>query len=235
MTDQSANPHELLFSVRDLTRRVRAAQRGTWFPLLVFAVIVLGSIPVIRYGGHHLGGCGSNPGPAGQPGRVCGVYSPAGLVYWSAALVLGYAAIAVFYVRQSRRRGLGARIQPYPIVGAVIALLVTGGSLWFAYHPSGGGEGLLTQAVQQLRGSAVSAIGLALLVLAWVERNRALAWFSLAYLIVVLIPAGWFPGADAHHPTLDGFIPRQLIIAVVLLLGSLGFALNRPDLPRDAQ
>jgi len=237
MTDQSANPayhpDELLLSVRDLTRRVRAAQRGTWFPLLVFGLIVLGSIPVIRYGGHHLGGCGSNPGPAGQEGRVCGVYSPAALWYWSVGLVLGYAAIAGFYVYRSRRRGLGARIQPYPIVGAIVALLVTGVSLWFAYHPSAGGESPLTQVVHQLRGAPVTAIGLALLVLAGVERNRALAWFSLAYLVVVLIPAGDFPGIDVHHPTPDGFIPRQVIIAGTLLLGSLAFALTRPAAPRD--
>jgi hypothetical protein len=221
MTDNSVSPHELLISVRDLTRRVRAAQRGTWFPLLVFGVIVLGSIPVIRFGGRHLGGCDTHR-------QVCGVYSPAALVYWSVALVLGYAAIAGFYVYRSRRRGLGARIQPYPLVGAIIAVLVTGTQLWFAYHPSADGQTWLTQVVQQLRGAPVSAIGLALLVLAWVERNRALAWFGLAYLIVVLIPAGAFPGADAHHPTPDGFIPRQLIIAGVLLLGSLGFAMARP-------
>jgi hypothetical protein len=226
MTDHSADssidPRELLNSVRDLTRRVRAAQRGTWFPLLLFGVLVLGSIPVIRYGGHHVAACGSNSGA-----RVCGVYSPAALVYWVAGLILGYAAIALFYLYRSRRRGFGARIRPYPLAGAAIAVLVTGGSLWFAHHPSSGG-GPWTEVVHQLRGAPVTAIGLALLVLAWVERNRALAWFALGYLIVVLIPASFFPGMDPHHPTPDGFIPRQVVIAAVLLLGSLGFALTRP-------
>jgi len=35
----------MLAAVRRLTRQVRRAQRGTWFPLLVFAAITLISIP----------------------------------------------------------------------------------------------------------------------------------------------------------------------------------------------
>src|SRR5262249_42563232 len=91
----------------------------------------------------------------------------------------------------------------------------------------------LAQVTRQLR-SPAAAIGLALLVLAWVEGNRALAWFSLAYLVLVAIPATDFPGADVHHLTLGAPVPRQLIIAGVLLLGSLAFAVTRPPAPREA-
>lgn len=229
----SDRPSELLASVRDLTGQVRAAQRGTWFPLLIFAVITLGAIPVQRYSGYHLGGCTPTPGPVGQAGgRICGTYSPGLLVYWSVALVLAYVVIAGFYVYQSRRRGVGTRIRPYVIVGVAVAVLVTAASLWSAYHPLVGGLTALTQAVNQLH-TPPAAIGLALLVLAWVEGNRALAWFSLGYLVVVLIPTTYFRFED--HPSPWGFVPRSLIIAGVLLVGGVGFARTRPAVARDAR
>lgn len=232
----SDSPHELLTSVRDLTRQVRVAQRGTWFPLLVFAVITLGAIPAQRYSGHRLGGCRPTSGPiqGGPVGRICGVYLPGLLVYWSTALVLAYVAIAGFYVYQTRRRGVGTRIQLYVLVGVVVAVLVTAASLWAVYHPSVGGLTPLTQFVDQLRTPA-AAIGLALLVLAWVEGNRALVWFSLGYLAVVLIPATYFPGFNDRDPGGWGFLPRMLIIAGVLLLGSLVFAMTRPAEQRIAR
>src|SRR5262249_20606523 len=97
------DPRRLLSSTRELALRVRKAQRATWFPLLVFAAVTLASIPVYRYGGHHLI-CVAVPGdgPHGAPGRVCTVYSNARFVYWPIALVLAYVAIAAFYIRRSR-------------------------------------------------------------------------------------------------------------------------------------
>ncbi|MFJ9841311.1 hypothetical protein ACIRYZ_12685 [Kitasatospora sp. NPDC101155] len=48
MTDASvpspSSPREVLSSLGELTRRVRSAQRGTWFPLLLFGVLTLGGI-----------------------------------------------------------------------------------------------------------------------------------------------------------------------------------------------
>jgi hypothetical protein len=238
MTNESApasdNARELLTSVRDVTRQVRIAQRGTWFPLLVFAVIILLAIPVQRYSGHHLGACRSTSAP-GEPGaRVCAVYPLWSLVYWSAALVLAYVAIAGFYLYQSRRQGVGSRVQPYVVVGVVIAVLGTAATLWTAYHPPTGGLTALTQVVNQLHTPA-AAIGLALLVLAWVERNRALVWFSLAYLVVALVPATYFPGANEDHPTPSGSLARMLIVAGVLLLGSAGFAMTRRGAHRNTR
>jgi hypothetical protein len=68
IADQSPvdSPRQLLTSVRDLTRQVRIAQRGTWFPLLVFGVITLAATPVVRYGPHHPGPCRSD-----QTGTGC--------------------------------------------------------------------------------------------------------------------------------------------------------------------
>ena len=119
----------------------------------------------------------------------------------------------------------------------IVAVLATAVSLWSAYHPIGLGTPgtTLSQVTNQLR-SPAAAIGLALLVLAWVEGNRALAWFSLGYLIVVGLHVGHafaFPGVDIHHLTLGTPVPRQLIIASALLLASLVFAVIRPAVPRE--
>ena len=103
----SDSPRQLLTSVRDLTRQVRIAQRGTWFPLLVFAVITLAAIPVARYAPRHPGICRSD-----QTGTACSVVSPWLSAYWPVALVLAYVTIAGFCLYRSRRRGVGTRIRP---------------------------------------------------------------------------------------------------------------------------
>jgi hypothetical protein len=219
------NPRELLTAVRDLTRQVRIAQRGTWFPLLVFAAITLAAIPVYRYAPRHLGPCRSGP----QGTSVCTAVIPSVLVYWPIALVLAYAAIAGFYVRQSRRLGVGTRIRPYVVVGVVLAVLLATASLWRAFHP------LIPSSSTQIHVAPpalafdglvtpTAAIGLALLVLAWVERNRALLAYGLVYLLVIVL----VPASRVIHSSSPWYLPQLLIPAAVLLLGSAGFALLRP-------
>src|SRR5690349_8197145 len=129
---QSDTPHELLAAVRDLTRQVRVAQRGTWFPLLVFAAITLLAVPVYRYAPYLdlFGTCRSRPDHT-----VCMAPNPAELGYWTVALMLAYASIAAFYVRQSRQRGVGTPIRPYVVVGSALAVLMAAVSIWFAFHP----------------------------------------------------------------------------------------------------
>jgi hypothetical protein len=217
MTDRSLppqdGPRELLTATRQLTRRVRQAQRGTWFPLLLFAVLTLGSVPVLR-ASHHAIDCRPTPG-----GRVCLAFSPASYVYWPLALVLAYAAITAFYVRRARRRGVGTPVRPYVLAGVIIAVAATAASLWLVAHPNAlgipflpsSGKGYLYRLA-----SPEAAIGLALLVLSQVERSAALLAFSLAYLVVVAF--GWM--LDPHSSVF-----LQPLSAGVLLLGSIGFAL----------
>jgi hypothetical protein len=226
MTHQSVppadDPHELLKTVRDVTRQVRAAQRGAWFPLLVFGAITLAVIPIYRYAPRHLGLCRSGP----QGTSVCAAVIPGVLVYWPVALVLAYAAIAAFYTRQSRRRGVGTPIRLYVAAGVAIAVLLAAASLWRAFHPS------LPLAGSQFRvapltlagyglATPAAAIGLALLVLAWVERNQALLVYSVVYLVTVVADSGRVIRSSSPW----SFLPELLIPAAVLLLGSTGFAL----------
>jgi hypothetical protein len=224
----AGGPHELLAAVRDLTRQVRIAQRGTWFPLLIFAAITLAAIPVYRYG-PRLGPCQS--GPEGT--TVCHWVASA-QVYWPIALLLAYTAIAGFYVRQSRRRGVGTPIRPYVIVGVVVAVLVWAASLWLAFHPltpfPATAPIQISPLMRVINGLAnpTTEIGLALLVLAWVERSWALLGFSLVYLVIVLAMSVQI----MHASTRWFFLPHLLIPAAVLLVGGIGFALFRPHAER---
>src|SRR5215471_10760823 len=169
------DPDRLLSTTRELAQRVRRDQRATWFPLLVFAVLTFVSIPVRRYSGHHLD-CLTVP-------RVCTVYSDAEFVYWPVALVLAYVAIAAFYIRRSRARGVGTRVRPYAIAGIIIAVALTGVALWELHNPPVHPLGLNGLTYQLARPEG--AIGFALLVLAWAERNRALLLLTLVYLVAV--------------------------------------------------
>jgi hypothetical protein len=169
-------------------------------------------------------------------GRVCAGVNPWSLVYWPTVLVSAYAVIAAFYLHRSRRRGVGTRIRPYVVVGVAIAVLLAVVSLWLTHHPllPSGPQvfGLpLTLNFSRLVTPAV-AIGLALLVLAWVERNLALLGFSLVYLVIALVS---FTSGPVTHPSPWSFLPHLLATAAVLLLGSFGFAAIRSVAKRQAR
>jgi len=200
------DPQRLLSSTRELTQRVRRDQRATWFPLLVFAVLTFASIPVRRYSGHHLD-CAAVP-------RVCTVYSDAEFVYWPVALVLAYVAIAGFYIRRSRARGVGTRVRPYTIAGIIIAVVLTGVALWEVRNPPVHPVGLSGLAYQLAR--PAGAIGLALL--------------TLAYLAAVLVPITFGP----LQPGAPWYLYPAVVQGSVLLLGGIGFALAQRPLRSPA-
>ena len=233
MTDQSmasmGASHDLLATTRALTRRVRSAQRGAWFPLLLFGLATLGAAPF-----NHLGGHSRTCTPPTVGGYVCSVYSPWAFVYWPTVLVLIYAAVAWFYTRRSRQRGVGTRVRVYVIVGVIVAVVLTAASLWVITHPSPSRDVLglhlfpgtpVGSAAYRLV-SPAAAIGIALLVLSRIERSLALVVFTAGYLAIVLFSFSnthYGPGVVPHLPV---FPPRTLVEGAVLLLGSVGFALS---------
>ncbi|WP_327003869.1 hypothetical protein OHA72_53910 [Dactylosporangium sp. NBC_01737] len=214
------DPRRLLADARNLARRVRFAQRVTWLPLLVLGVVTFGAIPFYLL----LQGQVSDCRPV-EGGEICKVWFPAEF-YWLGALVLAYVVIAAGYLRVARARGVDARVLPYALTGAVIALLL------FAAVMAGAGKWIVPDEQALLRPSAFAqfmfrllapagGIGLALLVLAWLERHVALLLFTLVYLAVVLVPIdfGWTMMSQWQ------FVPMLVIGGSVLLLGSAGFAL----------
>jgi hypothetical protein len=222
------DPHDLLSDTRDLTRRVRLTQRGAWFPLLVFAAATLAATPFYRYGPHPKH-CASTPGG----GYVCTIHSALALWYWPVALLVAYVAITSFYLHRAHQRGVGTRVQPYVGVGAVLALITTAWALWAAAHPA-----LLAEYVRpgsfflyQLA-SPAGAIGLALLLLAWIERSWPLLALTVAYLIVTV--ANVVIGRHAP-PSPWAFLPHLLLDGGVLLIGGILLALTqRAQVPSTA-
>ena len=218
------DPRSLLSRARDLTRRVRRAQRATWFPLLVFAVLTFGSIPVRRYGGHHMS-CRSGPGP-----QLCTAYSNADLVYWPVALVAAYVLIVAFYIRRSRARGVDTLVRPYAVVGIIVAVVLSSVAAWELSHPLPYRILFDVAGLPYRLASAGTAIGLALLVLARAERNRPLLLVALAYLAVVLVPITF--GPSQLNPA--WYATPAVSQGTVLLLAGIGFALAQRPLRTPA-
>jgi len=235
MTTPSAaaddGPRRLLADSRQLARRVRAEQRATWFPLFVFAAVTFAAIPVYRYGSPSRT-CGTGGGGT----RACLIYSRGGLVYWPIALLIAYALIATFYVRRGRARGLGTRTNRYVVAGMVLALLMGFASVWTATHPPlGSGILGLSLGSPQLVifagfASAATAIGLALLLLAIVERSWALAVLTLVYLCVALAPATLLRNAPGRV-SVWAFLPRLLVESGILLVGAIVVAVVERSKP----
>jgi hypothetical protein len=215
---QSDDPRSLLTTTRDLTHRVRLTQRGGWFPLLVFAAITFAAIPFNRYGPHRI-----QCSPTHGGGNTCIAYPALTLWYWPVALVAAYLAISWFYLRRSHNRGVGTRVQPYVAVGVVLTVLVSVWAFWANTHPAVLVDTLHLPSSQLTRflyriASPAGAIGLALLLLAWIERSRQLLTVTIAYLVVAVATVGidWFA-----HPTPWAFLPHLLIDGVVLLIGGI--------------
>ncbi len=236
------SPREVLADLGDLTRKVRAAQRGTWFPLLVFGVVTLGGILANRLTfSIRTVPCLAGDTPP-DTGASCVLTKQGAPFYWAVGCLLAYAVIAFFYIRRSRDRGVGTPVRPYVLFGIGIAVLFGATEFWGSAHvmtpsatidfwglrldPNAGSTVLF----ERFTGPA-AFVGVPLLVLSWVERSRALLLFSLAYLALELGPitTGW-AGVPATSPWSS--LPRLAVPAAFLLLGALGFALTQPPRQR---
>ena len=211
------DPRRLLSEIRGLAHRVRLDQRLTWVALLVLAVVTLAGIPFDWFGMrvHCI------------PDGSCEFSRRGVLLYWPPALLLAYAAIAVCYARAARARGLGARVLPYAITGAGLTVVFTAAwvaaALYFPSHPVRFPSWLLV--VDRLI-TPWGLIGVALLVLARLERSVALLLFTLGYLAVALAPPVTVGSGTSWGLRAEFAIP-QLVCGAVLLLGAVGFAVAR--------
>lgn len=218
----AGDPRRLLADVRALAHRVRLDQRMTWAALLVLAAVTLVGIPFDWFG--MMVNC--------HPDGSCEVARRGMLYYWPLAMLLAYAAIALCYVRAARTRGVGTRVLPYVITGAVTTVVFPAAwfalRIYFSSHPVPEGPLPYWWFVLDRLVMPWGMIGIALLVLAWLERNVALLLFTLAYLALVLLV---LPLNIGIGPPKWGFRAQfavpQLIVGVMLLLGAVGFRAAR--------
>jgi hypothetical protein len=121
---------------------------------------------------------------------------------------------------------VGTPTHPYLVAGAVFALLLAGLSVWAAHHPVLQAQvfGLHVQSGTSLAGigsrviSASAAAGLALVLLARVERSWVVAVVAVVYLVVVLAPVdfGWV----VARPSPWWFLPHLVVGACVFTVGA---------------
>jgi hypothetical protein len=216
------NPRRLLSDVHALTRQVRLDRRVTWVALLVLGAATLLGIPFDWFG--MVVHC--------RPDGGCDFARTGVLYYWPWALPATYAIIAILYARVARQRGLGARVLPYAITGALTTVLFTAvwvaARLYFPDHPVPFNPLPYWWFVLDRLVSPWGLIGVALLVLAWLERNLTLLAFTLGYLALVLLVLPMSDGfGPPHFGIRAGMALPQLIVGVVLLLGAAGFARGR--------
>jgi len=234
MTNQPAvdegDARQQLSRARELAQQVRRSQRATWFPLLVFAVLTFLSIPIFRLGHPDIVACRSvGTLPGGGPGRVCVVHNTATWIYWPIALVVAYILIAAFYRYRAQARGLSSRVLPYVVAGVAITVGLTSLAIWASHRVLVGQRDILGWHIDagelyRFIGPAAT-IGLALFVLAYVERSVALVALTLGYLFVVAAPFN----TAVRSTSPWGFAPQVALDASVLLAGAIGFALaQRP-------
>jgi len=243
MTDEPGHfvdtPRQLLTTAQELTRRVRKAQRGTWFPLVLLGLVVVAAAPFYRLGSHpDVTDCTVRSSfvsgiphavPGGGVAKTCFiVYGWSAFIYWVVALVLAYVVIAGFYVLRARRRGVGARTLPYVIAGIAGVILVA--ALWLVQRYLDNHLQSHYQVTVVVHGrNPLFAIGVALFVLAWVERSWALLVFAVCYLAAVLLPYLYsLTRLLADHGWVMArqwiFLPELWLAGGVLLLGGVGFA-----------
>nr|AGU11306.1 hypothetical protein [uncultured organism] len=227
MTTEAApadgDPRRLLSDLRALTRRVRLDQRMTWTALLVLAVLTLVAIPFDWFGMQV--DCAAD--------GSCTFARRGMLYYWPAAMVLAYATIAVCYLRAARTRGLGTRVLPYAITGAVTTIVFPAAwlavFLYFRSHPYPDQPLPYWYFVLDRLVMPWGMIGVALLVLVWLERNVGLLLFTAGYLALVLLVLPMDFGMNVgfgppHIGIRAGMALPQLFVGIVLLLGAAGFA-----------
>lgn len=213
------DPRRLLADVRALTHRVRLDQRMTWAALLVLGAVTLAGILFDWFGMEV--NC--------LPDGGCQFARRGLLYYWPAAMLLAYAVIAVIYGRAARARGLGARVLPYAVTGAVTSVVFPAAwlavFLYFRSHPYPDSPLPYWFLVLDRLVMPWGTIGVTLLVLAWVERNSRLLLFTAGYLALVLLVLPMSDGfGPPHFGIRAGMAAPQLIAGIVLLLGAAGFA-----------
>jgi len=226
------DPRRLLSEVHALAHRVRLDQRVTFFALLVLALVTFLAIPVDWLSLRADCGSPSSWVEVGENSRACHIHRQGAMFYWPPALLLAYGAIGWYAVRTARARGLGTRVLPYALTGVGLTVLFTAVWLWARWYLSA--HPVPTEPfpewvmVLDRLVAPAGTIGVALLVLARLERNVALLVFTLGYLALVLLPLNDLVHLHWGYGDIYGaFLPQQIFQGLVLLLGGIGFAIAR--------
>jgi hypothetical protein len=237
-------PARLLAEMRAIGDRTRAAARGYWLPLLLFGLLICGSLPFYQRLPSPRSLPGGRPGSGARPGHcrlvpghpchltvagqhVTVIFGPVHETvvtalgyYWQAAIPAGIVLTVAWYRWRGNRLGLRPSTSGFLIAGLVLAELVLLVPLLIAAQP--GPQGSLAREVDQA--GALVLIAAVLWVLAWTERSWPLA-IVVAVFFVVTLPVSHYDGGGvggggtgAADLSLDGLRLLGLIPGLVLLV-----------------
>ncbi len=226
-------PEQLLGEVKAVRRRTRLARHAYWFPLALFGLLTLASIPFYiqhipkKSGGYvTLGSAGPaflHPSSLDGFGIFHGRFGP---YYWLAAILVGLAATAVWYRWRGDRVGLRTPARGYLLTGLVLLLLALGIPA-LAMSTSSPLAALMTGDLVVRGTFPLVIIGIGLCYLAWAERSIALTLIAVGYLALSVVASlydienifyriGWNLSPDVSG------LPNVVLPALVLLLAGAG-------------
>jgi hypothetical protein len=247
-------PGQLLREMRAIRGRTSAAAHGYWLPLVLFGVLIAGSLPFFQ----RLGPAGLSPARRSGPGS-CGrlvvnhpCHLPAGTMpgtvihvtivtalgyYWQLAIPAGVVLTVLWYRWRGNRVGLRIPAQGFLITGLVLSELVLLVPLLV------GQSGSLAGLLHDTRHAGPLVIIAALLwVLSWAERSPALAVITACYLVATVVVSPFDDGGIGGGSTGAADVPLTslrllgLLPALILLGCGAGswLAKRLHQHPRDA-
>jgi hypothetical protein len=234
---------QLLDEMRAIQNRTSVLARAYWLPLLLFGLVICGSLPFYkRLEGSHQAAA-AHPLPSScAPGQPCTVLVAHYRIvvtalgwYWQVAVPVAVVLSVLWYHYRAGRVGLRTPARAFLISGLVLGELVLLVSLLTAVLRSGP-PNYAANDVRHL--GPVLVIAAVLWVLAWAERSKALAIIVAVYLVVALpvgvvtgggIAGGSTGAADVSLATMRllGLIP-----ALILLVASAGVWISQRSRPR---
>jgi len=245
MTNQiDGSTQELLASVGTLRHRVRNDRHSFWFPLVVFGLITLLSIP-LYYGWpmrlnlgsmhcHHYAnrtisctGTGFIPQGFLTRGFFTNQLGSWLSLFWVLSMFLGYVATIAFYRHRAVTVGLKVRIWPAVAVGlGLLILVMLMQSYWHAIEPP-----FLNSGDFWTRGTAtlvILSVGIA--TLAALERSFWYIIYAVGFVFIALLSSLYNVSNLVRWEGLGGFItpsneaiPNVILPSLYLLIGGFVF------------
>jgi hypothetical protein len=226
-------PEQVLGEVKSVRRRTRSARHAYWFPLMLFGLLTLASIPFYIEQIPKKSGAYFTLGPdrpaflrlryLDGTGIFHGRFSP---YYWLAAILVGLAATALWYRWRGDRVGLRTPARGYLLTGLVLLLLALG--IPALATSTSSGLGVLEPGDLVFGGTFPQVIiGVGLCYLAWAERSIALTLIAAGYLALSVVASlydienvfyrlGWNLSPEVSR------LPNVVLPALVLLLAGAG-------------
>lgn len=219
-SDTGPGAAQLLDEMRVIRARTSAAAHAYWLPLLLFGLVICGSLPFYERlkPSHH--GLVRVPAPIScRPGQPCHISASVVHLtvvtalgwYWQVAIPVAVVLTVLWYRWRANRTGLRTPARGFLITGLVLGELALLVSLLVSAQSARPDDLYLdTRHIVSLL-----VIAAVLWVLAWAERSTALA-VIIAVFLAVALPVGYSIGGGIAGGTTGA---ADLSLATMRLLG----------------